>query len=62
MPASPDREAEYHKWYNDTHLAQILSVEGIVSARRFAPRTTRGPKSSRGTSKPEQTATKREFD
>ncbi len=20
MPASPDREAEYHKWYNDTHL------------------------------------------
>ena len=23
MPASPDREAEYHKWYNDTHLEQI---------------------------------------
>ena len=21
MPVSPDREAEYHKWYNDTHLA-----------------------------------------
>ena len=37
MPASPDREAEYHKWYNDTHLAQIVSVDGIVSARRFAP-------------------------
>ena len=28
MPASPDREAEYHKWYNDTHLEQILSVDG----------------------------------
>jgi hypothetical protein len=42
-PASPDREAEYHNWYNDTHLEQILSVEGIVSARRFAPTTGDGP-------------------
>jgi hypothetical protein len=37
MPVSPDREADYHKWYNETHLAEIVSVEGIVSARRFAP-------------------------
>ena len=43
MPVSPDREAEYHKWYNDTHLAQILSVDGIVSARRFAPTDGEGP-------------------
>jgi len=43
MPVSADREAEYHKWYNDTHLAQILSVEGIVSARRFAPTDGEGP-------------------
>ncbi|WP_286137640.1 DUF4286 family protein [Mycobacterium sp. IS-3022] len=43
MPASPDREAEYHAWYNDTHLAQILSVEGVVSARRFAPTDGKGP-------------------
>ena len=43
MPVSSDREAEYHKWYNDTHLAQILSVEGIVSARRFAPTNGEGP-------------------
>ena len=43
MPASPDREAEYHKWYNDTHLAQICSVDGIVSARRFAPTNGNGP-------------------
>ena len=43
MPASADREAEYHQWYNDTHLAQILSVEGIVSARRFAPNDGDGP-------------------
>ena len=43
MPASPDREAEYHKWYNDTHLEQILSVDGIISARRFAPTSGNGP-------------------
>ena len=23
MPVSPAGEADYHKWYNDTHLAQI---------------------------------------
>ena len=43
MPVSPDREAEYHKWYNDTHLAEICSVDGIVSARRFAPTDGNGP-------------------
>jgi hypothetical protein len=43
MPVSPDREADYHKWYNDTHLAEIVSVEGIVSARRFAPTDGNGP-------------------
>ena len=43
MPASLDREAEYHKWYNDTHLEQILSVDGIMSARRFAPTDGDGP-------------------
>jgi hypothetical protein len=43
MPVSPDREADYHKWYNDTHLAQIVSVEGIVAARRFAPVDGNGP-------------------
>jgi hypothetical protein len=43
MPASADAEAAYHKWYNETHLAQILSVEGIVAARRFAPTDGVGP-------------------
>jgi hypothetical protein len=43
MPVSPDREADYHKWYNDTHLAEIVSVEGIVSARRLAPTDGNGP-------------------
>lgn len=43
MPASPDKVADYHKWYDDTHLAQILSVDGIISARRFAPTSGNGP-------------------
>ncbi|MBV8965447.1 MAG: hypothetical protein JO191_04640 [Mycobacteriaceae bacterium] len=43
MPVSPDREADYHHWYNDVHLAEIVSVDGIVSARRFAPTDGKGP-------------------
>jgi hypothetical protein len=43
MPVSPDKEAEYHTWYNDTHLAHVTSVDGIVSARRFAPTDGNGP-------------------
>lgn len=43
MPVSADKEAEYHTWYDETHLGQILSVEGIVSARRFAPTDGNGP-------------------
>jgi hypothetical protein len=43
MPVSPEREADYHEWYNDVHLAEIVSVDGIVSARRFAPIDGNGP-------------------
>ena len=31
---SPGREAEFHDWYAQ-HVAQILAVEGFVSARRM---------------------------
>src|ERR1700744_4307353 len=43
MPVSADRVEEYHKWYNHTHLAECCSVDGIVSARRFAPTDGNGP-------------------
>jgi len=43
MPVSPDREVDYHRWYDETHLAEITSVEGIVAARRFAPVDGNGP-------------------
>lgn len=42
-PVSPEREADYHRWYDDTHLAEITSVDGIVAARRFAPVDGNGP-------------------
>ncbi len=42
-PVSPELEAEYHQWYNDTHLEEICSVEGITGARRFAPTDGTGP-------------------
>ena len=41
-PISPERAAEYHAWY-ETHLAQIVAVDGFVAGRRFAPIGDDGP-------------------
>ena len=30
------REDEYNDWYSNRHLADVLAVPGVVSARRFA--------------------------
>jgi hypothetical protein len=43
LPASPDRADEYHAWYDEVHLRQILGVDGFRSARRFAPVDGAGP-------------------
>lgn len=43
MPRSADVEAEYHQWYDDTHLEEICEVEGITGARRYAPTNGDGP-------------------
>jgi len=32
---TPGKEAEYNKWYSDTHLADVLKVKGFVAAQRF---------------------------
>jgi hypothetical protein len=32
---APGREEEYNRWYSDRHLAEVVSVPGFVSARRF---------------------------
>ncbi len=42
-PASPEQAADYHKWYNETHIQEILAIDGFVSARRFEPVGGDGP-------------------
>lgn len=34
-PAAPNLVGEYHRWHDRTHLPEMLSVEGFVSARRW---------------------------
>ena len=31
----PGREEEYRSWYRDTHLADILSIDGFCGAQHF---------------------------
>src|SRR5271155_1632759 len=32
---SPDRDAEYATWYDETHLPDMLKVPGVVTAQRL---------------------------
>jgi hypothetical protein len=36
-PASSEEAADYHRWYEETHLKEIVELDGFVSARRFEP-------------------------
>jgi len=38
VPTSPveGREKEYNDWYENTHLAEVLTIPGFVAAERFA--------------------------
>jgi hypothetical protein len=42
-PSAPERLDEYNTWYNDTHLPEVVALEGFVSARRFEPVDADGP-------------------
>jgi hypothetical protein len=33
--AASGRDAEYNEWYTNTHLADVLKVEGFAAAQRF---------------------------
>lgn len=35
-PAGPDVAAEYNRWYDEVHIPEMLTIEGIVAARRYA--------------------------
>lgn len=30
-----EMEADYHRWYEEQHIPEILAIPGITSARRF---------------------------
>lgn len=34
---SPQDAVAFHQWYDQTHLPEMLAVDGFVAARRFAP-------------------------
>ena len=34
--AKPGQEAEYNRWYDETHLGDVVDIPGFVSAQRFA--------------------------
>jgi hypothetical protein len=34
-PASPEQADEYHAWQENTHIPEMLSVDGFVAARRW---------------------------
>ena len=34
-PTTPEQDAEFNEWYDDTHVPDVLAVPGVVSAQRF---------------------------
>jgi hypothetical protein len=36
-PTSPHREDEYHRWYDEQHLGDIIACDGFRLARRYEP-------------------------
>jgi hypothetical protein len=34
-PSSPADTDTYHRWYDETHIPELLAVEGFTSARRM---------------------------
>jgi hypothetical protein len=34
-PDSPEGAAAYHDWYDNTHLGELLAIEGCTSAQRY---------------------------
>lgn len=36
-PSSAETAEQFHRWYEDVHVKEILAMDGFVSVRRFAP-------------------------
>jgi hypothetical protein len=43
VDVQPDKEEEFNRWYNEEHLAERLSIPGILSAARYEA-VSSGPK------------------
>jgi hypothetical protein len=43
LPKDPAKAAEYHEWYNDVHLQEVVAAVGFVSGRRLEPADGDGP-------------------
>jgi hypothetical protein len=43
-PVSSDRDEEYTDWYENTHMREVLGVEGFVSVKRFKAIDGESPK------------------
>jgi len=39
----PGHEEEYHKWYDEVHIPEMVAFDGFFAARRFAPADEGGP-------------------
>ncbi|MBL6752305.1 MAG: hypothetical protein ISP90_17440 [Nevskia sp.] len=39
-PTSPQQEAEFNRWYDEHHLADVIDVPGFVAATRYRLATT----------------------
>jgi hypothetical protein len=35
-PASPEREDEYNRWYDEVHLGEVVGLTGVTGARRYS--------------------------
>lgn len=42
-PSSEAEAAEYHKWYEQVHIPEMLGLDGFASVRRFQPLDGDGP-------------------
>ncbi len=42
-PSSPERAADFQAWYAETHIPDVLRVDGFVSGRLFTSAAEGGP-------------------
>ncbi|MBL7489101.1 hypothetical protein I6A60_22220 [Frankia sp. AgB1.9] len=47
-PASPEREAEYNRWYDEEHIPDVCAIPGFVAARRYHVREAGSMKGTPG--------------